>query len=199
MADLCDPPIPLGELCLQYLFERLLLAKHCCLRSLSGGLPIHRSRYVLFISVAGCCGVQEQAATPQGSDALRSAAYDVMEGDVPLHLAVTKGDADIVAALVEAGAKLDAKDGRDNTALDVSIELLCRSLDICQTRLLLPRGLNTFDAIFQLLSLECLESCSRILLFTFDPYPRVTTIPTLYIAGRTCAFFKPPSCLECWV
>lgn len=71
--------------------------------------------------MAGCCGFQEQAATPEGSDALSSAAYDVMEGDAPLQLAVAKGDADIVAALVEAGADLDAKDGRNDTALDVSI------------------------------------------------------------------------------
>ena len=64
---------------------------------------------------------QAAAATERGAAALRCGTYDVIGGSGPLQLAARSGNADIVTALLAAGAKVDGVDGNGATALDVSV------------------------------------------------------------------------------
>lgn len=64
--------------------------------------------------------VKEAASTTGGRDVLQAGMSDVMEGCIPLHMAAAKGDVELVAALLEAGAKLNAVDSHNDTALDLA-------------------------------------------------------------------------------
>jgi hypothetical protein len=72
-----------------------------------------------FADTYDAASVQECITSPEGAKVLRSGVVDLMTGDAPLHLATAAGNAQIIGALVEAGAALNSRDGRNDTALDV--------------------------------------------------------------------------------
>jgi Ankyrin repeats (many copies) len=60
-----------------------------------------------------------QAAIQDGQEAVSTGAWNVTNGNGPLHLAASNGRAQLVELLLQAGAPVDAPDGDGATALQV--------------------------------------------------------------------------------